>query len=97
MMIESTLMSLNPNLEESAYDMGASEATILRTITIPLLARALYYTSEIGAEIHSDLYRAVATVLSFVFQAAPGADVPEVEVPEELHFDANGRKMGAKA
>jgi iron(III) transport system permease protein len=41
MMIESTLMSLNPNLEESAYDLGASEATILRTITIPLLAPGL--------------------------------------------------------
>jgi len=35
------LMSLNPNLEESAYDMGATEATILRTITIPLLAPGL--------------------------------------------------------
>jgi iron(III) transport system permease protein len=41
MMIENTLMSLNPNLEESAYDMGATEATILRTITIPLLAPGL--------------------------------------------------------
>jgi iron(III) transport system permease protein len=41
MMIESTLMSLNPNLEESAYDLGATEATILRTITIPLLAPGL--------------------------------------------------------
>lgn len=41
LMIESTLRSLNPNLEESAYDMGASEATILRTITIPLLAPGL--------------------------------------------------------
>jgi iron(III) transport system permease protein len=41
LMIESTLMSLNPNLEESAYDMGATEATILRTITIPLLAPGL--------------------------------------------------------
>jgi len=41
MMLESTLMSLNPNLEESAYDMGATEATILRTITIPLLAPGL--------------------------------------------------------
>jgi iron(III) transport system permease protein len=41
MMIESTLMSLNPNLEESAYDMGATEATILRTITIPLLTPGL--------------------------------------------------------
>lgn len=41
LMIESTLVSLDPNLEESAYDMGASEATILRTITIPLLAPGL--------------------------------------------------------
>ena len=41
MMIENTLMSLNPNLEESASDMGASETTILRTITIPLLAPGL--------------------------------------------------------
>jgi iron(III) transport system permease protein len=41
LMIESTMMSLDPNLEESAYDMGASEATILRTITIPLLAPGL--------------------------------------------------------
>jgi len=38
LMIENTLKSLNPNLEESAYDMGASETTIIRTITIPLLA-----------------------------------------------------------
>jgi len=35
LMIENTLKSLNPNLEESAYDMGASETTIIRTITIP--------------------------------------------------------------
>lgn len=41
LMIENTLMSLNPNLEESAYDMGATEGTILRTITIPLLAPGL--------------------------------------------------------
>ncbi|HEV8309874.1 MAG TPA: iron ABC transporter permease [Methylomirabilota bacterium] len=41
MMIESTMMSLDPNLEESAYDMGATEATILRTITIPLLTPGL--------------------------------------------------------
>lgn len=74
-----------------------AEALGVPVLTIPLLARALYYTSEIGAEIHSDLYRAVATVLSFVFQAAPGADLPEVDVPEELRFDANGRKMGAGA
>jgi iron(III) transport system permease protein len=38
LMIENTLMSLNPNLDESAYDLGASETRIIRTITIPLLA-----------------------------------------------------------
>jgi iron(III) transport system permease protein len=38
LLLESTLVSLDPNLEESAYDLGASEATILRTITLPLLA-----------------------------------------------------------
>ena len=38
LMIENTLMSLNPNLEESAYDLGASEVRIIRTITVPLLA-----------------------------------------------------------
>ena len=37
MMIESTLSSLNPNLEDSAANLGASEGRILRTITIPLL------------------------------------------------------------
>jgi flagellar biosynthetic protein FlhB len=74
-----------------------AEAQGVPVLTIPLLARALYFTSEIGSEIHSDLYRAVATVLSFVFQAAPDADLPDVDVPETLRFDGNGRKLGASA
>ncbi len=36
-MIESTLSSLNPNLEDSAANLGATEGKILRSITIPLL------------------------------------------------------------
>jgi type III secretion system FlhB-like substrate exporter len=74
-----------------------AEAQGVPVLTIPLLARALYFTSEIGSEIHSDLYRAVATVLSFVFQAAPDAELPDVEVPEQMRFDGNGRKLGATA
>ena len=66
-------------------------------LTMPLLARALYYTSEIGSEIHADLYRAVATVLSFVFQAGATGELPEVEIPDQLKFDSNGRPMGGKA
>jgi len=37
MMIENTLSSLNPNLEDSAANLGATEGKILRSITIPLL------------------------------------------------------------
>ena len=35
--IENTLSSLDPNLEDSAANLGATEGKILRTITIPLL------------------------------------------------------------
>lgn len=41
LMLENTIKSLNPNLEESAYDMGATEGTIIRTITLPLLTPGL--------------------------------------------------------
>ncbi len=69
----------------------ASEAG-LPVLSYPLLARALYYTSEIGQEIHTELYRAVATVLGFVLQSGAEGDPPEIEVPSELRFDANGRR-----
>lgn len=67
-----------------------AETAGIPILTMPLLTRALFYTTEIGAEIHSDLYRAVATVLSFVFQAGGAGDPPEVDVPDTLQFDANG-------
>jgi flagellar biosynthetic protein FlhB len=66
-------------------------------LSIPPLARALYYTSEIGGEIHGDLYRAVATVLSFVFQAGAQGEVPDVEIPDAMKFDANGRRVEVAA
>ena len=37
-MIENVLNSIDHNLEDSAADMGAREATVLRTITMPLCA-----------------------------------------------------------
>ena len=37
LMIENTLSSLNPNLEDSAANLGATEGKILRSITLPLL------------------------------------------------------------
>jgi flagellar biosynthetic protein FlhB len=71
-----------------------AEAAGVPVLRMPLLTRALYYTTDIGAEIHADLYRAVATVLSFVFQAGAEGDPPDVEVPEALRFDSNGRRAG---
>ena len=62
----------------------------------PMLARALYYTSEVGSEIHAELYRAVATVLSFVFHAGAEGEKPQIEVPRELQFDSNGKSMDRK-
>lgn len=41
-MIENTLSSLNPNLEDSAANLGATEGKILRSITIPLLLPAFW-------------------------------------------------------
>jgi iron(III) transport system permease protein len=41
LMIENVLNSLNPSLEDSASDMGASEFRIIRSITIPLVAPGL--------------------------------------------------------
>lgn len=41
LMIESVLASLDPNLEDSASDLGAGEWQVLRTLTLPLLAPGL--------------------------------------------------------
>lgn len=62
----------------------------------PQLARALYFSVRVGDAIREELYKPVATVLAFVLnldraRAAP----PEVEVPEALRFDAEGRRAPA--
>jgi len=57
----------------------------------PLLARALYWTTDIGDQIPSQLYLAVAQVLTYVFRLraaaagdAPWPDRPTVNVDETL-------------
>lgn len=63
----------------------------------PELARAIYYTSRAGQAISEQLYMAVATVLAFVFRIehkmASEMDRPHIVVPDDLRFDAEGRKM----
>jgi flagellar biosynthetic protein FlhB len=72
-----------------------SEVTIFRS---PLLARALYFTSEIGQEINDGVYTAVAAVLAYVFRLDRGETPPEpmFEIPSELQFDEFGKALKGK-
>jgi flagellar biosynthetic protein FlhB len=69
-----------------------AKAANVTTLRIPMLARALYYTSEIGGEIAEGLYNAVAVVLAYVFRVDKGESVemPELTLPPELRFDEYG-------
>jgi flagellar biosynthetic protein FlhB len=61
----------------------------------PQLTRAIYFTTRAGQPVSHDLYIAVATVLAFVFNLdaalATAADKPDIDVPDNLRFDATGR------
>ena len=69
-----------------------SSVTVFRS---PLLARALYYTSDIGIEISERLYQAVAVVLAYLYRIDNGdmVEEPEVDVPAELQFDEFGQML----
>ena len=70
----------------------ADEANV-RTLRIPMLARALYFTSEIGGEISEALYNAMAVVLAYVFRVNNGEtlELPELTLPPEMRFDEHGK------
>ena len=73
----------------------ATDAKV-RVLRIPLLARALYFTSDLGAEISEGLYNAVAIILAYVYRIDRGEvlDEPEIILPPEMRFDENGRREG---
>jgi flagellar biosynthetic protein FlhB len=64
----------------------------------PLLARALYFTSDVGMYIPQGLFHAVAQVIAYVYSlnsVAPGGQKmtkPKPQVPQELIFDESGRR-----
>ena len=66
--------------------------TIVRS---PILARALYFTGNIGQAISEQLYSAVASILAYVYQLERGVDatLQEPEVPQDFIFDENGRTI----
>jgi flagellar biosynthetic protein FlhB len=66
-------------------------------LSAPPLTRAVYYSTEIGDEIPSGLYIAVAQVLAFVFQLRryrkqggnkPHLDTEDLPIPDDLRRDA---------
>ncbi len=68
----------------------------------PLLARALYWTTDVGAEIPDRLYLAVAKVLTYVYRLraaktsinVPWPDKPAIEVDKELATRPGKSKTG---
>jgi flagellar biosynthetic protein FlhB len=62
---------------------------------IPLLARALYYTGDIGLPINEKLYVAVAAILAHVYRLERGeaSDLPDVDLPKDMRFTPEGRPM----
>ena len=65
------------------------KVTVFRS---PLLARALYFTGEIGQEISDRLYNAVAVALAYIYRIEQGEPVeePDITIPDELTFDEFG-------
>jgi flagellar biosynthetic protein FlhB len=65
----------------------------------PLLARALFFSGEIGREIPEMLYQAVAVVLAYIYRVDRGEDLerPDVELPEDMRFDEFGKPLMAGA
>ncbi|MBT5574118.1 MAG: flagellar biosynthesis protein FlhB [Alphaproteobacteria bacterium] len=58
----------------------------------PLLARALYFTSQIGQEISDKLYNAVAVALAYIYRIDQGepVEVPDITIPDDVSFDEFG-------
>ncbi len=83
------------NIREEAARNG------VQIFAAPPLARALYFTTELEQAVPESLYHAVAQVIAYVYSleaAQPGRGQikkPQPSVPQDMQFDANGRKMDA--
>ena len=78
-------------LAETIIEKGQHAGiTVFRS---PLLARAMFFTGDIGQEINDRLYSAVATVLAYIYRLERGEIVqePDVDVPLDMMFTEDGR------
>ena len=84
------------NIAQEIINRGKEKnITVYRS---PLLARALFFTSEIGKEISEKLYSAVAVALAYIYKIDKGelVDEPQIDIPEDLRFNENGKAMKDK-
>lgn len=76
-----------------------AKAHNIEIIQSPVLARAIFYTTEVDQEIPSGLYLAVAQVLAYVFQLRNyrkgKGEKPvyprNINIPRDLRYDASGK------
>ena len=80
------------NAEKIIKLANETDVTIFQS---PLLARAIYFTGEIGNEISESLYSAIASVLAYIFKIERGeeTDYPDFDIPNELNFDEYGKTI----
>ena len=71
----------------------AGKSHRITTYRSPLLARALFFTSEIGKEISDKLYNAVAVALAYIYRIDRGelVEEPKIDLPEDMRFNENGQ------
>ena len=69
-----------------------AKVTLFRS---PLLARALFFTGEIGQEISDKLYTAVAVALAYIYKIDRGefASEPEIIIPQDMQYNEHGELL----
>ena len=92
-----TILALGKGAMAKAIMERAEQANIT-LFRSPLLARALFFTGEIGQEISDKLYTAVAVALAYIYKIDRGefASEPEIIVPEDMHFNEYGELLEGK-
>ena len=89
-----TILALGKGAMAKAIMERADQANIT-LFRSPLLARALFFTGEIGQEISDKLYTAVAVALAYIYKIDRGefASEPEIIIPEDMQFDEYGKLL----
>jgi len=74
-----------------------ADANRVPVLQYPELTRAIYFTSRVGQQVDEALYMAIATILAFIFrienQMASEMDRPHIDLPDDLMFDGDGKKV----